>query len=61
MVLHMRFLMEKSSQIYLILCLEKTMTFHNVIILIKSACNIDKNNCSYNIFLGKALYELPKK
>ena len=55
----MRFLMEKSSQIYLILCLEKTMTFHYVIILIKSACNIDKNNCSYNIFLGKALYELP--
>ena len=37
------------------------MTFHNVIKRIKSVCNIDKNNCSYNILLGKALYELSKK
>ena len=31
--------------------LEKTMTFHNVIILIKPVCNKDKNNYYYNIFL----------
>ena len=35
------------------------MTFHNVIILIKSVFNKDKNNC-YNIFFGKGLNELPK-
>ena len=39
--------------------LEKTMTFHNVIILIKSVCNKDENNYCYNIFFEKALYELP--
>ena len=39
--------------------LEKTLTFHNVIILIKSVFNKDRNNCCYNIFLAKALYELP--
>ena len=37
------------------------MTFHNVIILIKSVFNKDKNNYYYNIFLEKASYELPKK
>ena len=41
--------------------LEKTMTVHNVITLIKSVWNKDKNNCYYNIVLDKALYELPKK
>ena len=41
--------------------LEKIMTFHNVIILIKLICNKDKNNCYYNIFLEKASSELPKK
>ena len=41
--------------------LEKTITFHNVIILIKSLFNKDKNNCYYNIFLEKASPELPKK
>ena len=39
--------------------LEKAMTFHHVIILIKSVFNRDKNSY-YNIFLLKALYELPK-
>ena len=41
--------------------LEKTMTFHNVIILIKSVFNEYKNNYYYNLFLEKTLYELPKK
>ena len=40
--------------------LQKTMTFLNVIILIKSVFNKYKNNY-YNIFLQKASYELPKK
>ena len=40
--------------------LEKTMTFHNVIIHIRSVFNKDKNNYYYNIFLEKALYELSK-
>ena len=32
---------------------EKKLTFHNVIILIKSVFNRDKNNYYYNIFLEK--------
>ena len=36
------------------------MTFHYVVILMKSVWNKDKNYC-YNIFLEKASYELPKK
>ena len=40
--------------------LEKAMTFQNVIILIKSVWNKNKNNYCYNIFLEKASYELPK-
>ena len=43
------------------LTLEKRMTFHNVIILIKWVFNEDESNYYYNIFLEKALYELPKK
>ena len=39
---------------------EKTMTFHDVIMLIKSVFNTDKNNYYYNIFWEKASYELPK-
>ena len=31
--------------------LEKTMTFHNVLVLIKSVFNKDGNNYYYNIFL----------
>ena len=37
------------------------MTFYNVIILIESVWNNDKNNYYYNVFLEKASYELPKK
>ena len=33
------------------------MTFHNVIILIKSVVNKNENKCYYNIFLEKGLYE----
>ena len=39
--------------------LEHTITFHNVIILIKSAFNKDKNDYYYNIFLEKGSNELP--
>ena len=41
--------------------LEKTMTFHNVIIIVKSVFNKDKNNYYYIILLEKASNELPKK
>ena len=41
--------------------LEKTVTFYNVIILIKSVFKKDKNNYNYNIFLEKVLYKLAKK
>ena len=37
--------------------MEKILTFHNVIILIKSVVNNDKNNYYYNIFLEKGLYK----
>ena len=40
---------------------EKTLTLHNVIILIKSFFNKDKNNNYYNKFLEKDSYKLPKK
>ena len=43
------------------LSLEKTIIFHDVIILIKSVFNKDRNNYYYNIFLEKASDELPKK
>ena len=36
------------------------MTFHDVIILIKSVFHKDKNH-DYNVFLENASYELPKK
>ena len=39
------------------LSIEKTLTFHNVIILIKSVVNKNKNNYYYNIFLEKGLHE----
>ena len=38
--------------------LEKKKTFHNLIILIKSVFNKDKNNYYCNIFLEKASHEL---
>ena len=42
MVLHMSFLIKVDS--YDSLPLEKTLTFHNVIILVKSTFNENKNN-----------------
>ena len=46
---------------YYSLPLKKILTFHDVILLIKSVFNKDKNNYYYNIFLENAFYELPKK
>ena len=40
--------------------LQKTMMFHDVIILIKSAFNKDKNNYYYIIFFEKGSDELLK-
>ena len=40
--------------------LEKTMAFHNAMILIKSVWNKDQNYYYYNMFLEKASYKLPK-
>ena len=36
--------------------IEKTLTFHNVIIHIKSVLNKDKNHYYYKIFLEKCSY-----
>ena len=41
--------------------IEKTLTFYNVIILIKSVLNKDKNHYYYKIFLEKCSYQLAKK
>ena len=41
--------------------IEKTLTLHNVIILIKSVLNKDKNHYYYKIFLEKCSYQLAKK
>ena len=40
---------------------EKTMTFQNVIIPIKSVFNKDKNSYYYNTFLEKTSFDLSKK
>ena len=40
--------------------LGKTLTFHNVAILIRSVFNGEENNYYYNLFLEKGLDELPK-
>ena len=37
----------------------KMLTFHNVIILIKSVFSKDKNTYYYDILLRKSSYELP--
>ena len=37
--------------------IEKVLTFHNVIILIKSVINKNKYECYYNLFLEKGLYK----
>ena len=47
--------------LYNSLPLEKTVTLHNVIILIKSVVNKNQNNYFYYIFLEKCFYELAKK
>ena len=39
------------------LLIEKTLTFHNVIILIKSVVNKNENSYYHKIFLGKGSYE----
>ena len=39
------------------LFLEKTLTFHNVIILIKPVFNQNQNHYYYNIFLEKCSYK----
>ena len=43
--------------LYNSLPIEETLTFHNVVILIKSVVNKSKNNYDYNIFLEKSSYE----
>ena len=42
---------------YNFLPIEKILTFHNVITLIKSVVNKNKNNYYYNIFLEKGLHK----
>ena len=39
------------------LTIQKILTFHKVIILIKSAVNKNKNKYHYNIFIEKVSYE----
>ena len=46
---------------YDFLPLGKAMTFQDVLILIESVLNKDKNNYYYNIFLEKAFYQVSKK
>ena len=46
--------LEKSELIHIILYL---ILFHNVITLIKSVVNEDKNKCYYNMFLEKGWYK----
>ena len=41
--------------------IEKASTLHNVIMLIKSVPNKDKNHCYYKIFLEKCSYQFAKK
>ena len=43
------------------LSIEKRLTLHNVIILIKSVLNKDKSHYYHNIFLEKRSYQLAKK
>ena len=39
--------------------IEKALTFHNVIVLIKSVANESKNNYYYNMFSEKGSYKEP--
>ena len=59
LVLHMLFLiiMQESKLIRMSLCLEKKLTLHKVIRLIKSFFDKDQNNYYYNKFLAKFSYK----
>ena len=46
---------------YNALPLEKTLTLHNVIVLLKSVFNKVQINYYYNIYLEKCFYQLAKK
>ena len=48
-------ILEKLELTHIILYILKKMTFQNVIILIKSVVNKNKNNYYYNIFSEKSL------
>ena len=48
----------QESEPYNSLPKEKILTFHNVIILIKSFVNRNKNEYYYNIFLEKGSYKI---
>ena len=50
-------ILQESELIHIIIYLLKKLNLHNVIILIKSVVNKDKNNCYYNKLLGKGLYK----
>ena len=41
--------------------IEKILTWHNVLIQIKSVLNKNKNHCYYRIYLEKCSYQLAKK
>ena len=43
----------QESELIQVIPIEKTLTFHNVIVLIKSVFNKIENNYYYNIFLEK--------
>ena len=63
MVLHMLLLaiMQESYDSYDSLPLEKTLTLHNVLILIESLVNKNQNHYYYNIFLERFLCQLAEK
>ena len=44
-----------------VLALKETLTLHNVVILIQSLLNKNKNHYYYNVFLERCLYQLAKK
>ena len=46
---------QESELIHIVL--EKILSFHNVVILIKSVVNKNKNEYYYNLFLEKGLYK----
>ena len=53
-------ILPKSKLNLIILCYKKRLNLNNVIILIKSVLNKDKNQYDYNIFLEKCSYQLTK-